>query len=52
MREIVPPESEVPFPPSDELVAVVIVFAQKKWSIEIKHVEKGIIIEHVDRCGK
>jgi hypothetical protein len=35
--------------PPYETGAVILVFAQKKWSIEMKYVEKGIIIEDVDR---
>jgi hypothetical protein len=51
MRKLIPPPSAVPslFPPPETSV-LILIFAQKKWSIEIKYVEKGIVIEDVDRC--
>ena len=44
MGKRIPPVSIV-FPTRDDI------FVQKNWSKEIKHVEKGIIIEDVDRCS-
>jgi hypothetical protein len=42
--------SPVPLPPK-ETGSFILVFAQKKWPIEIKNMEKRIIIEDVDRCS-
>jgi hypothetical protein len=48
--EFAPPTFADPFPttPYDTSV-ITFVFTQKKWPIEIEDVEKGIIIENVDR---
>jgi hypothetical protein len=52
VRKIIPPPSADPSPGSSPETDTVIhlVFAQKEWPIEIKYVEKGIVIEYVDRC--
>jgi hypothetical protein len=51
MGKFIPPASTVPSPcPPEEthsFVFAFVFFAQKKWPIEIKYVEKGVIIEHV-----
>jgi hypothetical protein len=45
----VPPEFAVPSPlPSCETIFIIIVFAEKKWPVEIKYVEKRIIVEDMD----
>ena len=49
MRKLIPPSSAVPSPaPPYETTSIALVFAQKKWSIEMEYVEKRVIIEDVD----
>jgi hypothetical protein len=39
------------FLPPKETGIVTLVFAEEKWPIETKYMDKGIIIEDVDRCS-
>jgi hypothetical protein len=50
--ESVPP----PFPnplhsPLETDIDILVFFAQKKWPIEMKDVEKRVIVKDVDRCS-
>jgi hypothetical protein len=50
LRKLIPPPFEDPSPlASYEIGIVFLVFAQKEWPIEIKYVDKRIVIEDVDR---
>ena len=50
--KFIPPGSESPSPILfEKLVIVVLVLAEKKWPIEIEHVEKGVIIKDVDKSS-
>ena len=52
MCERMPPAFLVPYQISArETVVVILIFAQKNWSTVEKYVEKGIVIEDVDRCS-
>jgi hypothetical protein len=49
MRKFIPPPSALPSlisPP--ETVVFAFIFAQQKWAIEMKYIEKGVVIEDVD----
>jgi hypothetical protein len=50
-----PPPSAVPSSqPSDvtAVAVVVLVFAKKKWPVEMEYIEKGVIIEDLNRRSK
>jgi hypothetical protein len=52
MCESVPPAFALPFLfPPRETDFVILVLAKKKWPVEIKDVEKRIIVEDIDRCS-
>ena len=53
MSEFIPPVSTGPSSLSSyHTGAVIPVFTKKKWPIKMKYVEKGVIIENVDRWNK
>ena len=49
--ECVPPSFTVPRPPTRDTVKITLVPVKDGWSIEIKDVKKGIIVEDVDRSN-
>jgi hypothetical protein len=46
--EFVPPSFTVPCPPAFNTVNITFISVKDGWSIEIKYVKKGIIVEYVD----
>jgi hypothetical protein len=52
LGKFIPPVSTGPYPiPPVDTGGVALIFTQEKRLIEIKYVEKGIVIEDVDRCS-
>jgi len=45
MRKPIPPPSAHPSLPPKETDGVIFIFTEKEWPIEIKHVEKGIVVK-------
>jgi hypothetical protein len=49
LYELVPPSFTVPIP---QLKIAIVAFLEHTWSTEIEYIEKGIIIQDVDRCRR
>jgi hypothetical protein len=48
----IPPTLVIPFPSSQDLDGVFPVFVRKNRSAEKEYVEKGVVVEGVDKCTR